>query len=134
MSLANRSGDRALRPRLRWTCVAVPARPRCAAWAIAVSSKGVGELRFWLTGAGVVDGGELHEAGVKIARAASARNPRIGSVWRFTTPERCFPDPQRECRLEPALAIHLEPPPAVPSVARERCRTSAPTPWARPKP
>src|SRR5712692_1387694 len=91
MSLASWSGERALRPRLRSTWVAVPARPRCAAWAIAVLSEGVGELRFLLTGAGGVDCGELHAVAAKITTAASARNPRIGSVWRFRPTTRLPP-------------------------------------------
>src|SRR5258708_34743915 len=85
-SFASRSGERALRPRLRSTWVAAPARPRGAAWAIAVLSKGVGELKLWLTVAGWVDWGELRAAAAKITRADSAPNPRIGPVWRFRSP------------------------------------------------
>src|SRR6202165_1525870 len=130
ISLASRSGERALRPRLRSTWVVVPARPRCVACAIAVDSSGVGELRLSPADARWTACDELQGAVKKIARAASAPSPRIRSVWRFRSVPRRFPDLQLERQLEPELAVRVEPPGVLPGgpapAARPRARSPIP--------
>src|SRR6202158_454304 len=125
ISLASRSGERALRPRRRSTWVVVPARPRCVACAIAVDSSGVGELRLSPADARWTACDELQAAVKKIARAASAPSPRIRSVWRFRSVPRRFPDLQLERQLEPELAVRVGRPGVIPGVDVKRGGTGA---------